>query len=219
MKSYIVFLFTALMLVVAMSCAPVGDAAIFVEVVANINNSGGAFLKSYTNPTAGGTLVNPEDFYIEFVSVKVKSASGSWIDLFMSANYGKQNIISPMNIVNGASVPADDYRALMIEYKSDWYVNYKYNSIDYGATNTNSYSNQYCILSIKESITGITNDDPYLTNAAIGIIDNSFVMFNGDNKTIFIYFDSIGMIEVLVDGGNNRTNEILLRPLVDMTVQ
>lgn len=198
-------------------CPPSGESLLYVQAVANLTNTEGFVLKNVASPSfPNGVLTDPEAFYLDITAIRLKSAVSNWIDVAFIPS-GPVDIAGGFTFISGVPVPADDYRAILIEYRPTWSVRFTYESWDYAKTNATSLTQAYILLGQASDIAAITNTELSSSNTVVGILEWPLSFFGGDSVVLHLYFDTLGMVEVLTDPFG-YTNAFLHAPFVDYEI-
>lgn len=217
MKKKISLLF--LMGLMLFSCSGAGDnATLFVEAIANHPNLVGVTLYTeLTNSFINAIPLKTTDFYITITTIKLKTRGREFVTIKDDPNSSEEELVRGANIVNGITIPASDYNLILIGYKANWWIKAtNTNNTSFCITNSTNATIKYCILyNDASTLQEVIQSDPSYENASSFYIISSISFFAGDNKWIYLYFDT----ENIARTDENGEQFYLIPPTLNMELK
>lgn len=205
-------LFLSLILLVSCSTGT-GDAYIFVDGLANTSLSSGIFIYTeVTNSSISYVSFQTKKFYITITDIKIKSTGKDWITLREASFSFPDELVRGVNLVNGFSIKPEDYNVVLIAYRANWSMEGEWNSITTNITNSATDDKKYAIF--YNNINAYNEiSSQFLGNVAM-FWNVNFSVFAGDNKYMYIKFDTADSLKGLTNDSGNITNVFFIPPKI-----
>lgn len=203
-----------LSLIVLVSCSTgTGDAYLFVDGLANVSLSSG--IEVYTEATNSATsyvTFQTKKFYITITDIKIKSTGKDWITLREASFSFPDELVRGVNLVNGFSIKPEDYNVVLIGYRANWIMEGEWNSITTNITNSASEDKKYAIF--YNNINAYNEISSQFPGNTAMFWNVNFSVFAGDNKYMYIKFDTDNSMKGLTNGSGNITNVFFIPPKI-----
>ncbi|MCX7821347.1 MAG: hypothetical protein N2258_06695 [Brevinematales bacterium] len=209
MKKFILF---SLLFFAACSTGT-GDAYLFIDGLANTSLSSG--IDIYTEATNSSTTYvtfQTKKFYIAITDIKIKTTGKDWITLKEATYSFPVELVRGVNLVNGFPVKPEDYNIVLIGYKANWNIEAEYDSISTNITNSINDAKKYVIFyNSKTAYNEISSQFPGHSSMYWNV---NFSLFAGDNKYMYIKFDTENSLKGLTNASGTITNVFFIPPKI-----
>ncbi len=199
-----------------LSCSsPGGEAYLFVEGIANHE---GGVVPLHTELTSSGGAENvmvleTKEFYISITHIKIKSREKDWVTIRENLYVYPEEMVRGVNLANGVKIDPYDYNVVLIGYKANWYVNTEKANI----TNSTKEDIYYAIFYNDVNVYNeVSNQYP---NSPSTYWSSSFSIFAGDNKWLYLYFDTEDIAKALTNSSGEITNVYFERPTLNIELR
>ncbi len=199
---------------------------ISIEAVGNWVNFNGSALSASEGviKRSRDIRISPSEFYVDIRTIKIKSESGPWVTLLDKSLSGNREIVGTTSIPSRSPVKPAEYTTILVGIGKNWFLRGIYTNsigipINFSITNTNSVETEYFLFSTPKEAKKLTNSDGICSNAAVSLINSrGYIFKSGDYKQIYLFFDTLGMINVSTDSQGNISNVSISRPTLDINI-
>jgi len=212
----ILFLLGSLVGLAFLSCGSSNsDAYLFVEGVANQARGGVSLYTELTNKGSGenATTLKTKEFYIAITLIKIKSREKDWVIIRDSSYAYPEEMVRGVNLANGVKISPYDYNIVLIGYKANWRVNTDYTNV----ANSTSESTYYAIFYNDANV--FNEISSQYSGSSSTYWNSSFSIFAGDNKWLYLYFDTENIVKGLTNSSGEVTNIYFVSPTLNIELR
>jgi hypothetical protein len=207
---------------------------ISAEAIGNWVNFNGMALIKHPGGKNSSVLRNhvtasPAAFYIDVRILKIKILKKEWITLLEKGPTEKREIIGMSSIAPRSLIPSGDYTAFLIGYSPDWYLKGSFTSpsglitnfiITNKGTSSADSNIDYILFGTPEAVEEIkSSTNPYASANVSFIGLDGITLVGGDYREIYLYFDTLGMINIYTNDSGDATNMDINSPTLQIDIK